>query len=78
MLSTISLSLSFIRLVPGRRLRNPQVFVRFMMFVMLCIPVDVVIRFNAAAEKLAQDAARLESELEAAQVRNLTLILVQC
>lgn len=26
-------------------------------------------RFNAAAEKLAQDAARLESELEAAQVR---------
>jgi len=27
-----------------------------------------IIRFNAAAEKLAQDAARLESELEAAQV----------
>lgn len=31
-------------------------------------------RFNAAAEKLAQDAARLESELEAAQVRTPTTV----
>lgn len=31
-----------------------------------CVLCD---RFNAAAEKLAQDASRLESELEAAQVR---------
>lgn len=49
---------------------GPNIWCRVTLYPTMCAAAgcSMVGRFNAAAEKLTQDAARLESELEAAQV----------